>query len=171
MTNLVAKNEHLARGLCNNNPEAIDLKQLSTLAHNVANLSREAFVPAHRLNATAIALYNAEDYLRYPKDIRHFEISAPTTRIKLPEPGYNETTAAKLRALVDHATQVYNQVDTSSPMGVNMTEILFLFMRAIQDYYVTAMGTFNVFNVLLYLNAKERSELQAHLLSMSSVGR
>lgn len=108
LSNLVANDDELARGIKKSKPTE-DHRQLAHIALNITNLCREAFIPAHRLNQTAIALYSAEDFLRYPSDIRTFDLQSSKGRIKLPDMTFNKATIMKLRQVVDLAAESYNR--------------------------------------------------------------
>jgi hypothetical protein len=169
LSNLVAEDESMSKGVkkVEQTPEIL---QLANIAETITAISREAFIPAHRLNQTAVALYNAEDFLRYPTDIRTFDI-ASTGRIKLPDASFNASTLEKLRSVVDKTTGFYNKFDGKGPSAGALQDILFTLMRAMQDLYACTLGCQEVFKILLYTSSKEKQHLQQFLLALPSMER
>ncbi|CAL8111729.1 unnamed protein product [Orchesella dallaii] len=170
LSNLVAEDEQLSRGIKKTTPSE-DHLQLSQVANNITNLCREAFVPAHRLNQTAIALYSAEDFLRYPSDIRTFDLQTSSGRIKLPDMTFNEATVVKLREVVDFAAETYNKFNAKGRNGKELQELLFCILRGYQDFYAAALGCQEIFKVLLYTGTKDKAHLQQFLLALSPMDR
>ncbi|ODM97120.1 hypothetical protein Ocin01_09564 [Orchesella cincta] len=169
-SNLVAEDEQLSRGIRKTNPSE-DHLQLSQVANSITNLCREAFVPAHRLNQTAIALYSAEDFLRYPSDIRTFDLQTSSGRIKLPDMSFNEATLMKLREVVDLAAETYNKFNGKGRTGKELQELLFCILRGYQDFYAAALGCQEIFKVLLYTGTKDKAHLQQFLLALAPMDR
>lgn len=159
----------MSKGIKKVNPSS-EIIQLSELTLCLTVLTREAFVPTHRLNQTAIALYSAEDFLRYPKDIRAFD-TITRGRIKVPDPAFNADTVQKFRVVVDKATEYYNKVNLKGPTGEQLQDIMFTLMRAFQDLYTLMLGCQEVFKVLLYTSSREKLNLQQFLLTLQSMER
>lgn len=170
LSNIIAQDEQLARGIRKTNPTD-DHRQLAHVALSITNLCREAFIPAHRLNQTAIALYCAEDFLRYPSDIRTFDLQSSKGRIKLPDVTFNNATVMKLRQVVDLAAETYNKFNGKGRMGEVLQEILFCILRGYQDFYAATLGCQEIFKVLLYTNSKDKAHLQQFLLVLSAMDR
>ncbi len=170
LSNLVANDDELTHGIKKSKPTE-DHRQLAHIALNITNLCREAFIPAHRLNQTAIALYSAEDFLRYPSDIRTFDLQSSKGRIKLPDMTFNNATVMKLRQVVDLAAETYNKFNGKGRMGQELQEILFCILRGYQDFYAATIGCQEIFKVLLYTGAKDKAHLQQFLLALSAMDR
>lgn len=169
-TGIVARDEQLAHGV-RKTTQSEENKQLAHVALNITNLCREAFIPAHRLNQTAIALYCAEDFLRYPSDIRAFNLQTNKTRIKLPEMAFNNATVMKLRQVVDLAADIYNKFNAKGKMAETLREVLFNILRGCQDFYAATLGCQEIFKVLLYVGPKEKAHLQQFFLGLSAMDR
>lgn len=166
----VAQDVQLSRGIQKRNPSE-DHRQLANVALSVTNLCREAFVPAHRLNQTAIALYHAEDFLRYPNDLEAFSSQGTKGRIKIPDITFNSETVMKLRQVVDLAATTYNGFDGEGRIGEDLQEVLFSVLRGFQDFYGAALGCQEIFKVLLYSGQNEKGHLQQFLLGMTAMER
>lgn len=167
LSNLVAEDEQLSKGIKKVNPSP-EILQLSIVAESLTVLTREAFVPAHRLNQTAIALYSAEDFLRHPEDSRAFEASG---RLKIPELSFNSETVEKLRKVVDKASAYYSKFNLKGPNGAELQDIMFTLMRAFQNLFTMFLGCQEVFKVLLYNSSREKVNLQRFLVSLQSMER
>jgi len=171
MGKLIAKDEHISLGMKRvEGTECPDLGQLAQLSRKITILSREAFLPAHRLNQTAICLHNTEDILRSPASSHMYEFGE-NGRMKVPAITFNTITVSKINTCVDHATEFYNKFNCKGPVAEQMQEILLLVMRAFQDLHLTAIGCYEIFKLLLYFSSDDKQSLQDFIQSLPSVER
>lgn len=117
----------------------------------------------------AISLHYAEDFLRYPHDIRTFQNT--TGRIKLPDITFNKLTVMKIRQVVDQATVACNTFKGRGRVGEELRRILVGILRGYQDFQAVTLGCQKIFEVLLYTGPKSKAHLQQFLLALTQSDR
>jgi len=167
---LVVKDEKLARGIKTKKPTE-DQIQLSKVTLNITHLCREAFIPAHRLNQTAIALHKAEDFLRSSVDPPKQNSKSKKSKILLPDIAFNFTTVRKFRRVVSLAAGLYNNFKGDGKLGKDLQEILFCLLTGCQHFYRVVLDCQELFKALLYAGEEEQSNLKEYLISLSAMER
>ena len=153
--------------------EKPDYQLISLLGEYTMYLSRQVFIPAHRLYTTALGLHMSEDLIRNPKDpaLLNFK-NGPVVR-----PDWNSIihTQMKLRTCVDSATEMYHRFGREAmTAGKNKNQneklqhLMVTLMHAFQDLYATALGSNDIFKVLLHIEDYGEEILQEYLLSLKS---
>ncbi|CAG7823258.1 unnamed protein product, partial [Allacma fusca] len=175
LASLVSQDERLSQGKKISNPGS-DYELVALLGEYIMYLTRQVFTPAHRLYTSALGLHMAEDLIRNPKDptLLNFRMGYVI------RPDWNTIihTQMKLRACVDCATEMYNRFgrEASASNGhvfqvEQMQYVMVTLMHAFQDLYATALGSTDIFKVLLHIEDYGETILQEFLLSLESMDR
>lgn len=152
-----------------------DFVQLADLAYQIMSLSREAFVPAHRLCSAVIGLYMTEDYIREPTHTEfpdYFE-----GRVRIPSKRSNRKTLLQLHMCVDTVTEFYAKFQPFGSHDRNhgirefdeMRGILLMMRHIIQELYSTGSGCFDLLNILLYIDPPEQEAFKEFLNNLNSM--
>jgi hypothetical protein len=144
-------------------------------------ISRQSFVPAHRLCQSAIGLYMTEDFIREPRDVECVDYFSQGP-IRVPGQDSQQKTLERLQVCVDKAeescTRFQPIIFTCDRQNVanqrkieyeEMRDILLIMKSSILNLYSTTNGCFHLFKLLLYINPEQQVTLTGFLNSLNSM--
>jgi len=155
---------------------------LGELAKEIMTISREAFIPAHRLCQSTIGLYMTEDFIRDSRVIDCLDYFTEG-RVRVPSQEAQIKTLKRLEACVDRADESWRKFQPflNSPFDrqtvsvqkraeyEEMRNVLLNMQSSLQNLYSTASGCFHLFDLLLYISPEQQVILAGFLNSLNSM--